>query len=447
MTFRWISKRRSLVPLIMGLLAGALVAPMGAQAALGAPPTQSSNTFVVRDVRVFDGVRVVGTGSVLVVGGRIAGFGKLAVPSGIPVYDGRGKTLLPGLIDASAHTLVQVTAVPVGGTGNSAGDRGDAARFGVTTEVDTFGDPASIAAAQQERRSLARTDQADLWSAGIGVTVPGGFPPDGTIGHAFPRLTTDADPAQFVADRLREGSDFVSLVIDDGSLYQEPAPTLTTEQASAVVAAAHRHDRLAVAIAPELAQATTAVQAGADGLNHLVFDRVVDATFLRTIRRQDTFVTTTLATFDCGLGADELLTDPLVRPLLSAAQVTALNLRFPVCPVSWLDVGLRNIRLLHAAGVPIVAGTDAGGGVAAHGASMFPELADLVRAGLTPAQALTAATVAPARRFGIADRGRIAPGLRADLLLVNGDPTKDINALPDIAQIWKNGYPVDRTTH
>jgi hypothetical protein len=76
---------------------------------------------------------------------------------------------------------------------------------------------------------------------------------------------------------------------------------------------------------------------------------------------------------------------------------------------------------------------------------MHGELALLVRAGLTPAQALTAATAAPARAFGLADRGRIAVGQRADLLLVEGDPTRDIGATRAIVAVWKNGAPVDRS--
>jgi len=60
-------------------------------------------------------------------------------------------------------------------------------------------------------------------------------------------------------------------------------------------------------------------------------------------------------------------------------------------------------------------------------------------------RALAAATAVPARRFGLADRGRVAVGLRADLLLVNGDPGRDITAVRDVAVIWKNGYRVDRT--
>jgi hypothetical protein len=94
--------------------------------------------------------------------------------------------------------------------------------------------------------------------------------------------------------------------------------------------------------------------------------------------------------------------------------------------------------------VPILAGTDAGNPGTAHGVSLHGELALLVRAGLTPAPALTAATAAPAQRFGLRDRGRIAVGQRADLLLVDGDPTRDITATRAIDTVWKNGYAIDR---
>ncbi|MFC7564468.1 amidohydrolase family protein [Actinomadura namibiensis] len=95
--------------------------------------------------------------------------------------------------------------------------------------------------------------------------------------------------------------------------------------------------------------------------------------------------------------------------------------------------------------MPILAGTDAPIRANANGVSMLAELAHLVRAGLSPRAALAAATSAPAREFGLTDRGRIAPGLRADLLLVDGDPTTDITDLRAITAIWKNGHPVDRT--
>jgi hypothetical protein len=75
---------------------------------------------------------------------------------------------------------------------------------------------------------------------------------------------------------------------------------------------------------------------------------------------------------------------------------------------------------------------------------MHRELELLVKAGMTPVQALAAATSAPAAAFRLADRGRIAPGLRADLLLVEGDPSADITATRAIAGVWKQGVRFDR---
>lgn len=75
---------------------------------------------------------------------------------------------------------------------------------------------------------------------------------------------------------------------------------------------------------------------------------------------------------------------------------------------------------------------------------MHGELELLVRAGLSPVQALRAATSLPARRFGLHDRGRIAPGLQADLLLVEGDPTQEITATLSIAGIWRRGDKLSR---
>ncbi len=104
-------------------------------------------------------------------------------------------------------------------------------------------------------------------------------------------------------------------------------------------------------------------------------------------------------------------------------------------PVPGLDYrhARDSVAALHRAGVPIMLGTDANQapGVPAnvpYGESAHRELELLVQAGLTPAEALRAATAVTADRFGLPDRGRIAPGLRADLLLVDGDPMADITA-------------------
>jgi imidazolonepropionase-like amidohydrolase len=105
---------------------------------------------------------------------------------------------------------------------------------------------------------------------------------------------------------------------------------------------------------------------------------------------------------------------------------------------------LAAVAALRRAGVEVLAGTDAPSPGVAHGLSLHRELELLVLAGLTPSEALAAATSAPARAYGLHDRGRIAPGRHADLVLVNGDPTADVRATRDIAGVWKRGVRCPR---
>jgi hypothetical protein len=144
---------------------------------------------------------------------------------------------------------------------------------------------------------------------------------------------------------------------------------------------------------------------------------------------------------DSGLGDD-----PELRLYLRSGERSQLAASFPKLPgsTSRFEHALSAVRALHAAGVPILAGTDAPNPGTTHGASLHEEMAMLVRAGLSPAEALAAATSVPADAFGLSDRGRIAPGLRADLVLVEGDPTREITATRAIRGVWKAGHAVER---
>ena len=157
----------------------------------------------------------------------------------------------------------------------------------------------------------------------------------------------------------------------------------------------------------------------------------------------------TLSVASSASGADggrRLADDRRLSTWLAAGQADSLRAVFPAAwrNPDFLPNATESVRRLHAAGVPVLAGTDAGNPGTAHGASLHGELALLVAAGLSPAEALNAATALPSRLFELGDRGRVAVGRRADLLLVDGDPTRDIEATRAIVAIWKNGYPIDR---
>ncbi|ADB34964.1 amidohydrolase [Kribbella flavida DSM 17836] len=383
-------------------------------------------------MRIFDGRRVLpGRHSILVLAGRIVATGKFSVPSGVAVHDGRGRTLLPGLIDSHVHTFD--------------GSRTDALRFGVTTELEMFGSPAGLIESRRRRRSLRPTTCSDLWSAGNGVTVPGGHPL-GTDWE-FPRVEPGTDLDAYVRDRLAEGSDFVKLVYEPGNPPERPLPTLTAAQVRAIIAATHRRGRIAVAHVEKLRLFVDTVRFGADGIVHAPYDAVATAGDVRAVRSSGAFVVPTLSVVDWGAGAKSLLADQRVTKWLSGTQRYLLEQEPPERPgrPDYLGNASATVGRLHAAGVPILAGTDAPVRANVSGPSLFTELEHLVRAGLSPTAALTAATAGPADHFRLGDRGRIAPGRRADLLLVDGNPAQDITALRALHSIWKNGHPVDRT--
>lgn len=424
----------------LAALAAALVGAVVAQApsaskTQAAPADTTGTTFAIRGARVFDGERDIGIATVIVRDGRIAAVGEDARPdSGMRVVDAAGKTLLPGLIDAHVHAW---------------GDaQRDMARFGVTGGFDMHGVAERLPALRAQRESYAATGQADLWAAGTAVTAPGGH---GTqYGFPVPTVDADTDIDAFVGERIDAGADFIKLIVEDLSAYGMPRrlPTLSAPQVRAVIDAAHARKRLAMAHVAKHDDARMAVDAGADGLVHVFTDAVADDALIEAMRTRDAFVVPTLAVVASMAGSGEgkaLAADARIAAQLTDEQRGTLGRDFvPVPGPARLQRALDSVRRLHAAGVDVLAGSDAPNPGTAHGASVHHELELLVRAGLTPAQALRAATALPAKRFGIADHGRIAAGQRADLLLVEGDPLRDIAATRAIAAVWKNGSRVER---
>ena len=393
---------------------------------------------MIRDARVFDGEAVLPRASVLIRNGRIAAIGRrVAPPEGATVVDGTGKTLLPGLIDAHAHAY---------GTALR-----DALVMGVTTELDMFTD---IATADQLRRDEEYGNgegRADLRTAGTLATAPGGHGTE--YGMAIPTIAVPAEAQAFVDARIAEGSDYIKIVYDDGHAYGLSMPTLDRATLTALVEAAHRRGKLAVVHVGDLRSAREALEAGADGLAHLFVDTSPDPGFGKLAASKKAFVIPTLSVLESVAwrdGGAKLAADPRVAPFVLPENERNLKQTFPRReggPPRSYAAAVAMVRQLEAAGVAILAGTDAPNPGTAHGATIHGEMKLLVEAGLTPTEALRAATSAPAKAFGLDDRGRIAVGKRADLVLVRGDPTSDVGATRDIVAVWKRGVRVDRESY
>ena len=423
------------------LLAAVAAAVLGACAdhpAPSGPVVDLSGTgpvTVIENVRVFDGSATIPRTTVVLRDGTIRAVGAGARPPvAATVVDGRGKTLLPGLIDAHTHSWGTALV--------------DALVMGVTTELEMFGDPGLADSVSAEQAAGRGDHMADLLTAGILVTAPGGH---GTqFGFPIPTIATPDSAQAFVDARLAEGSDYIKLVYDDVSSFGRTRPTLDRATLAAVVAAAHARGKLAVVHIGDLADARGAIEAGADGLVHLVLDRLPDAEFGALAASRGAFVVPTLTVLEAasgGRGGSALAADARLAPYISAGNAANLKRGFTlplVAGSAGYEAAAAAVRQLDAAGVAILAGSDAPNPGTTHGASMHRELELLVQAGLTPVEALRAATAAPARAFRLVDRGRIAPGLRADLVLVTGDPTTDILATRDIAAVWKRGVRLDR---
>jgi imidazolonepropionase-like amidohydrolase len=397
------------------------------------PRRPDARQFVIRDVRMFDGERVIPRTNVHVRDGVIAGVGG-SVPEGVTSVPGEGRTLLPGLIDAHTHVF---------------GDALERALiFGVTTELDMFTDHrfAATQRAEQQKPDGAFT-RADLFSAGTLVTAPKGHGTE--YGMPIPTLASAADAAAFVDARIAEGSDYIKIVYDDGASYGLRIATIDRETLQAAIKAARARGKLAVVHIGSLQGAEDAIGAGASGLVHTFADARPSDSFLQRIVQSRAFVTPTLSVTESMTGVPTgaaLAKDARLAKFITVRERTALSGNFPRRDGLKEDLGIafEATARLHAAGVPILAGTDAPNPGTAHGLSMHRELELLVRAGLSPEAALASATSVPARVFSLADRGRIAKGLRADLVLVAGDPTRDITATRDIVTIWKRGVRLDR---
>ena len=417
----------ALIALALALLIFVLPQPADEESAIRSEHGDSA--LYITDLKILQDGAIKSGMTVKIENGIISEVSNIvSLPSGAHTLDGSGLTALPGLIDAHTHSYGSALS--------------DALQFGIGINLDMFSSLTDLPGAKATRESVDKQKQADLFSAGMMATAPGGH---GTqYGVPIETLTGPEGAQDWVMERKAEGSDFIKLVYMP---YQSRIPSLDRATAKAVIAAAHAEDLMALAHISTQQAAQDIIEDDIDGLVHIFADKVASPELIQLAVDKDVFIIPTLAVIASVDGQSRGLMDKQSdgsKSRLSPMQRQTLSQNFPGgAPGYSFETALKNAKLFHEAGVDILAGSDAPNPGTAHGISLHLEMQHLVKAGFSPMEALNAASIKPAQRFDLNGRGTLAPGARADLLLVSGEPYTRINDTLNIAHIIKNGFPLD----
>lgn len=381
------------------------------------------------------------------------------LPDDVTVLDVRGRTIVPGLIDLHTH---------LGSDGCFAGSMSESRlrrqlvanlHSGVTTILDLGGTP--WLAAQRRKAAAAGWDAPEILLAGPMITAPGGHPVAAEGKYAgMVRRVSDTEAARLaVGDIADAGYDVVKAVMESGGFGgMAHAPSLPEAALRAVADEAHARGLPVFVHVSTALDARSALDAGADVLAHVPIGGAIPPELARRLAQEKKEVVTTLSAYE---GFFRLLDDPgyvdtpavadhvdpeVVEACRGADVVSFADTNpFTVYARDQIEVARDNVSVLRAAGAPIALGTDAGNLYVFHGPAVHRELDLLVQSGLTASEALDAATVRAAEALGRTDIGSVRPGRRADLLIVAGNPARNIHDLARIEVVVRAGRFYDRS--
>lgn len=287
--------------LLINLWVSSLIT-LSASSEPGDPATISddSDSFVIANVRLFDGFDVYRNRTVVVVDGLIEAIeDDKAGSRGLRQIDGQGKTLMPGLMDAHTHT-------------QTAEQLHETLRWGVTTVFDMA--TAEKTAPMLREEAATRNDIAGFFSAVQVATVPDGH---GTqYGRPVPTLTLPGEAADFVQTRFDEGSDYLKIIMA-GERAKDGWPTLDADTVFALTESARSNGKMTVIHIETLDDVRVAVNAGAEVLAHIWRDRGRDPEVSKVLAERGVVVVTTLVTQDGFIdaeGGSTLVADPRLQP-------------------------------------------------------------------------------------------------------------------------------------
>jgi len=355
------------------------------------------------------------------------------------VVDLRSAFVLPGLIDSHVHLTGQQspTSRMDEVTQSNAAQAMVGARYARRTLNAGFTTVADLGASNESifalRDAVRRGDVPGprIIASGSAVSVHGGHGDANGYREDILHLMSPESVCSGVEDcmravrlQVRSGADIIKITATGGVLSNTAAglaQQFSEDELAAIVASAHRMGRQVTAHAHGVDGINAFLKAGGDSIEHGTY---LDEESMRLFKTHDAWLVPTLMAGD----------------YVARVAASPENFFTPAQTAKALEAGPRMLdmaRRAHAGGVRIAFGTDTG--VSAHGDNAG-EFALLVRAGLTPLEAIQSATVGAAEHLKISsEAGRLAPGMPADLIAVSGDPLSDVTELERVRFVMKSG--------
>jgi imidazolonepropionase-like amidohydrolase len=363
-------------------------------------PNNSSPIVALVNGTLIDGVvgQPIEDAVLLIQDGFIVGVGQrdsISIPNSAAIIDVQGATILPGLINAHVHAAYNLTKLE------------EWAQSGVTTVCDLSAHswPGSLPIRDQANHNPR---YAHLAIDGVMITAPGGYP-IAQFGGIGLEVSTPEEARQAVLDLIDQGADVVKMALESGEVFGKSFPMLSPEAIQAVVETAHQHGKLVGAHVTVSKDLQIAMDAGVDFAAHMVVDIPTDAQLEQMVRRGMYWI-----------------------PTLELWKIVAQDVDRNV---------IDNLGRFVQAGGMVALGTDYAGYTGSFQLGMpMHEMEWMQQAGMSSMQIIVAGTQNAAHVCGLGDQlGTLETGKIADILVVEGDPLKDLHTLLNVQWVIHDG--------
>ena len=432
-------------------------------AALSAEPAPApAQTVLFEAARVIpgDGSPAIENAAFLVEGGAITRIGRkgdIAAPAGARRVDLAGKTVMPALVSTHVHPGFQKGLTYSAENFTRAtivDDLNRALYFGISTVMSQGIEKGEVMYRIRADQAAGRLGGARLMLAGRGIGAPNAGPGAPAYANIAYEITTEAEAKRAAQELAAKKVDAIKIWVDDRG---GRAPKLPIALSRAVIDEGHR---FGLKVTAHVFYHDDAVELAAAGINsfaHLVRDKEMSDALIASMLKNHVYAMPNIGAPERGTHTappawfEEPYLAGLLRDTVPAEVIARIGNSFSGRDPATAARNRQNYAILQkslaklsAAGVPIILGCDTGLEDHVFGYAEQKELELMVDAGMTPAQVIVAATSRAAEFLGLTDTGSLAPGKRADFLVLDANPLDHIRNTRRIAKMYLAGVEVDR---